>query len=158
MGNLDTALSENLRILAQVLNEICQRNSRLQACPVPLSRNQMYILQVLAGAGELQIGQIARTLGVSNPAASKNVDRLQELGFVERRSHPQDRRSHEVVLKEAGRQVAAAYGLILDQKQRTLMGNFTEDEKTALLDLIRRVIRHVLADETGSDTLTRQGA
>lgn len=156
MANLDTALSENLRILAQVLHEICQRNSRQEACSLPLSRNQLYILRMLASAGEQQIGEIARTLDISNAAASKNIDRLQEWGFVERRFHPQDRRSHEVSLLDAGRQVAAAYDLVLDKKQRALMGNFTVQEKTILLDLVRRIIRYTLADERNTDQICRQ--
>lgn len=156
MEHLDRALSENLRILAQVLHEICQRNSRQEACPVPMSRNQLYILRMLASAGELPIGEIARTLDISNAAASKNIDRLQEGGFVERRSHPQDRRSHDVLLLEAGRKVAAAYDLILDKKQRALMANFTVEEKAVLLDLVRRIIRCTLADERNTDRICRQ--
>lgn len=149
-------LSENIRILAQVIHEVCQRNTRKESCSVPLTRNQIYILRMLAQAGEMPIGEIARTLEISNAAASKNIDRLQDWGFVARRTRKRDRRSFQVGLQDAGRQVVASYDEIQSRKQLALMDQFTEEEKTVLLGLVGRVIRHTLADEHNTDLICQQ--
>ena len=104
----------------------------------------------------MPIGEIARNLDISNAAASKNIDRLEEWGFVTRRAREKDRRTFQVGLQDAGRQIVATYDEIQDRKQQALMDQFTEEEKTELLGLVRRVIRHTLADEHNTDLICRQ--
>lgn len=153
MDRLDTSLSENIRILAQVIHETCQGNTRRDACPYPLTRNQLSILRMLAFTGDMQILEIARTLEISNAAVSKNIDRLEEWGLVSRGSCPQDRRCSEVKLNDQGRSVVSAYDSLLDRKQQSLMDQFTREEKFLLLDFVRRVIRFTLAAELDASTV-----
>ena len=96
MSDLNSVLQENIRIMAQVITEICQRSTRKQATEHPLSRNQYYILKILATSGEFLISELARILDISPAAASKNIDRLEQLELVVRQAHKGDRRSQEV--------------------------------------------------------------
>jgi DNA-binding MarR family transcriptional regulator len=48
------------------------------------------------------------------------VDKLEHLGFVERRPHPSDRRSKVVSLTPAGRDAAALADSILDEPPSAL--------------------------------------
>ena len=67
-----------------------------------LSMPQVSTLFRLHYRGGCGISDIAQQLGVSNPAASQMVDRLEQQGLVERVVHPADRRVRMVQLTEKG--------------------------------------------------------
>ncbi len=156
MCSLDGVLSENIRITAQVITEICQRNTRHQISDPPISRNQFYILNILAKNGEFPIGELARILDISTAAASKNIDRLVKMGFVSRRTNQSDRRSMEIELTDDGRKIVDDFEQVTRKKQRPMMENFTDQEKRTLLDYLRRIIRFTLAEEHQSDLICLQ--
>lgn len=56
-----------------------------------LAPGHVQVLMSLGG-GPLPVGRIAEEVGVSRPAASQLVDRLEEHGIVERRPDPEDGR------------------------------------------------------------------
>lgn len=56
-----------------------------------LAPGHVQVLMAL-GRGPLPVGRIAEEVGVSRPAASQLVDRLEEHGIAERRPDPEDRR------------------------------------------------------------------
>ena len=58
-----------------------------------LFAGQEQVLQALDGQGALTIGELASNLRVRGPTVSKAVTRLAALGFVERESNGEDRRS-----------------------------------------------------------------
>ncbi|MEW6638717.1 MAG: MarR family winged helix-turn-helix transcriptional regulator [Actinomycetota bacterium] len=62
---------------------------------VQVSPGHIQVLIALA-RGPRSVGQIADSLGVSRPAATQLVDRLEEHGMVHRRPDPADRRVHLV--------------------------------------------------------------
>ena len=55
----------------------------------------------------MTLAQLADAHGVDRPYATIIVDKLEQLGFVERQPHPSDRRSKLVSLTPAGRDAAA---------------------------------------------------
>lgn len=57
-----------------------------------LSMAQMKMLRMLSCWGPATIGQLAETLGISQPTASQLVDRLVQAGLAERAEDPEDRR------------------------------------------------------------------
>ena len=156
MSELDAVLQENIRIMAQVITEICQRSTRKQATDHPLSRNQYYILKILATSGEFLISELARILDISPAAASKNIDRLEQLELVVRQAHQGDRRSQEVKLLDEGHRIIAEFDRITMQKQIPLMAQFSEAEKTLLLDFLRRVVKYTIAEENNTDLICLQ--
>lgn len=156
MSDINIILSENIRITAQVVTEICQRSTRLAISDPPLSRNQYYILKILATSGEFLIGELARILNISTSAASKNVDRLEQLDMVARQSRPGDRRSFEVKLLAAGQHVVDEFERVTFEKQKPLMAQFTDEEKHALLAMLQQVIRYTLAEESNTELICLQ--
>ena len=144
MSEIDRVLSENIRIMSQVITELCQRATRKQVCEYPLSRNQYYILRILKTSGAHLISDFARILDISPAAASKNIDRLVTIGFVNRRTRPEDRRGQEVHLLPAGRHIVEEFDRITAEKQADLMAELTEPEKLQLLDLMQRVVKHTM--------------
>lgn len=156
MSELNSVLQENIRIMAQVITEICQRNTRKQVSNHTLSRNQCYILKVLHTSGEFLISDLARILDISSAATSKNIDRLEQLGYVVRQAHPGDRRSLEVKLLKKGHLVVTEINDLTTQKLKPLMGQFSQDEKVQLLDFLRRIVKYTLADENNTELICLQ--
>jgi DNA-binding MarR family transcriptional regulator len=150
---LDEVLGENLTILAQLTCEVFQRRTLAQASPVPLSRNQFAILKILGSAATYRVGELARLLDISGAATSKNVDRLQNLGFVERLAKPEDRRGLEVVLLPAGRAVVEESARIAAARHAAQFGQFELEDKERLLTSLRRIIRGILAQESSPDRI-----
>ena len=68
----------------------------------------------------MTLAQLAEAHGVDRPYATIIVDKLEELGFVERRPHPSDRRSKIVSLTPAGRDAAALASSMLAEPPAAL--------------------------------------
>lgn len=156
MEHLDQSVADAIRILAQSIQDISLRSSIAQACPTRLTRNQFLILNLLNANGAFPIGEIAGILDISSPAASKNVDRLEELELVRRHRRPADRRVHDVELLPAGTAIVERFVAIAAGKHEKLLGEFTHDEKTQLLDLLRRVVLLTLAGEERTEAICLQ--
>jgi DNA-binding MarR family transcriptional regulator len=62
----------------------------------------------------MAMGELATNLGIDAPYATLVVDELERLGFVERRSHPTDRRVKLVV--------ATHQGIVEAQRAEEIMG------------------------------------
>src|ERR1700689_2496684 len=63
----------------------------------------------------MTLAHLAEAHGVDRPYATIIVDKLEHLGFVERRPHPSDRRSKVVSLTPAGRDAGALADSNLDE-------------------------------------------
>ena len=62
-----------------------------EVSPHPLTRAQFCFLKLIALNPDLQVGEVARFLGVSSAAGSKNVDKLERYGLVNRGGSPGER-------------------------------------------------------------------
>ncbi len=72
------------------------------------SRGDYEILAALhRAAGPCRPSELARIVGVTRAAITQRVEVLADAGLVERRSHPADRRSINVVITPAGRAVVS---------------------------------------------------
>ncbi len=156
MEHLDQSVADAIRILAQSIQDISLRSSIEQACPTRLTRNQFLILNLLSANGAFPIGEIAGILDISSPAASKNVDRLEELELVRRQRRAADRRVHDVELLPAGAAIVERFVTIAAGKHEKLLGEFSRDEKKQLLDLLRRVVLLTLAGEERTEAICLQ--
>lgn len=58
-----------------------------------LTPSQRSVLSTLSRHGPVPMSRLAQLESISRPAATRITDRLEEKGLVERRPHPDDRRS-----------------------------------------------------------------
>lgn len=156
MPILDRTAANAVRVLAQTFQEICLPRVLEKACAEALSRNQIMVLNLLGKRSSFTVSGIARLLAISPPAATKIVDRLEDLGLAERRSRPGDRRVAEVVLRDEGRALLGRIGAGMEERQIRVLSHFTDEEKTELLELVRKYVQVTLADETDTEVLCLQ--
>jgi DNA-binding MarR family transcriptional regulator len=67
-----------------------------------LSFSQISVLMRLKHGGNIGVSEIGDQLGVTSAAASQAVDRLVQLGLIERTEDPEDRRAKRLALTPKG--------------------------------------------------------
>lgn len=122
-----------------------------------LFAGQEQVLQALAAAGLMTMGELATILRVRPPTASKTVSRLAAVQLVERHAEPDDGRVVRVKLTEEGQRKAAAIALLWDEVEKELLTGFDGRERKRLRKLLRKAAKN-LADASGADSEGLDGA
>jgi DNA-binding MarR family transcriptional regulator len=99
---------------------------------VGLSFTQMKALFLLQERDELTVKDIAARLSMSLPAMSRSVDGLVQRGFVTRREHESDRRSKQIALLPAGRDVLDRITAAREHALVEFAAELSDAERTAL--------------------------
>jgi DNA-binding MarR family transcriptional regulator len=116
------------RQLDEIAEALPQRVSTLlrlflSRANVPVSRTEAAVLQTLEGGPE-RIGELARQEGVTQPAITLLVNRLERRGWVTREADPGDGRVVLVAMTPAGSDVFAGvrsqYRALLHEEMATL--------------------------------------
>jgi DNA-binding MarR family transcriptional regulator len=85
-------------------------------------------------------GQLSADLRISSGAMTNRLDRLEEAGLIRRLPDPDDRRSLQVELTDAGWRAWQDSVGAQAQKESLVAAALDEDEKAALNDLLRRLM------------------
>ena len=115
-----------------------------------LFAGQEQVLQALANAGPMTMGELAAILRVRPPTASKTVSRLSALKLVERHTEPGDARVVRVKLTREGKRKAAAIEALWDEVEAELLAGFDNKDRKRLRKLLRKAAKN-LAGITGAD-------
>ena len=99
---------------------------------VGLSFTQMKALFLLQEYQELTVKDISARLSMSFPAMSRSVDGLVQRGFVTRREHETDRRSKQIALLPAGRDVLSRVTAAREAALVAFAAQLSDAERTAL--------------------------
>ena len=113
-----------------------------------LTPPQFYVLKTLSEhGGHCAIGQIARLHGLTNATMTGLVKRLEafEPPLVERKTSHEDRRSVNVVLTEAGLERFFAVQTNLMEQLRVVLSLIPSEERSAILDDLRRYVTLITA-------------
>lgn len=85
---------------------------------------------------------------LTHPTVSGLLSRLEQKGFIELRTDPEDRRIRRIYVLEKGRQChEVMHNTILRNEQRMVEG-FTQEEQEVFSDLLQRAIRNMGGDPT----------
>lgn len=117
-----------------------EANVKTLAARSGLTASQLLALQSLATSGEMLVGDLARMLDLRHATISILLDKLQDLGLVERRRHEHDRRKVWVRITPAGiERLRGAPGL-LQNRFRQRFSALPEWEQSMLLAGLQRVV------------------
>ncbi len=115
---------------------------RLRAIGVSIP--QCDVLTTLTEQEGVSQQELAKRLYVTKGNISGLIDRLEEAGFVERRSTASDRRQHAIYLTRAGRQMAEKAIVVQHRWIATTLGRMAEADLEALetqLIALRDIVR-----------------
>jgi DNA-binding MarR family transcriptional regulator len=96
-------LIDVIREWSEVFMQRSMRDFRRFMSTTGLSFSQISILMRLVHRGNTSVSEVGEQLGVTNAAASQAVDRLVQLGLIERTEDPEDRRAKQLALTLKGR-------------------------------------------------------
>jgi DNA-binding MarR family transcriptional regulator len=107
--------------------------------PLGLEQRQAGMLVRLAaneGRSQQAIGQL---MGVNATRMVFLVDELEQLGLVERRRNPADRRSHALYLTDQGRATLDQVRVVVAEHEEQMSTGLTGAERGQLISLLRRL-------------------
>ena len=127
-------------------------NRSLQSHNLTLS--QFHMLMALASSKEKthSLKELEAHFHVAQSTMAGLVARLEHKGMLETLSDPEDRRIKRVQLTKAGLETSQACRADIRQTEETLVAGLNEEEKTLLMDMLRRVYAS-LNDAEGKDDL-----
>ncbi|OUE23650.1 MarR family transcriptional regulator [Clavibacter michiganensis] len=148
------------RILRDVLGLAAGFERRLGGV-LEVNPTDMKAMEHLIQEGSLSPTELAGRLGVSTAAATLVVDRLVEVGHVDRRPHPHDRRRVVVVPRPAsvGRAMAELMPMIGGVARAA--DALTDEERAAVMRFlgeVREVYREAAAGPVGAGTAAEAAA
>jgi DNA-binding MarR family transcriptional regulator len=132
-------------VLRSLLREFLEEDFLHRVRPHRLTRSQFCFLKLIAAKSDLQVGQLARALGVSPAAASKSLDRLEKLGLVYRDSSDQDRRVILLKATTAGKKLVGEYEALKAAHLMPVIESLGREKTEQLCELLEEVCGAVLA-------------
>lgn len=97
-------------------------------------------MEHLIRSGPLGPGELARRLGVTPPAVTAVVDRLEELGHVTREPNPADRRAVVVTPNPASAQKAMSILMPMISDIDATLDGFDVDQQATIAEYLDRVV------------------
>ena len=127
-------------------------NRSLQSHNLTLS--QFHMLMALASSKEKthSLKELEAHFHVAQSTMAGLVARVERKGMLETLSDPEDRRIKRVQLTQVGLKTSQACRADIRQTEETLVAGLNEEEKTLLMDMLRRVYAS-LNDAEGKDDL-----
>jgi MarR family transcriptional regulator, transcriptional regulator for hemolysin len=104
-----------------------------------LTRSQCRIIGCLAGNEGINQAGLAELLEIKPMTLVRQIDRMEEDGWVERRPDPGDRRARQLQLTDKTRPVIARIQELSGEVRREAFAGLSEAEERTLLGLLRRV-------------------
>lgn len=136
-------------IFSAVVQEILELKLLREISPDSLSLSQFHLLKLISMNGQHKVGQVADFLGVSAPAASKNIDKLERLGLASREPSKGDRRAILLASSPKGRVLVERYEHLKRDRLQPVLQQFSTEELRQLTHLLERfALTLIEAEET----------
>ena len=140
-------------IFAAAVQEILELKLLKEVSADPLTLSQFHLLKLISLNGRHQVGEVADFLGVSAPAASKNIDKLERLGLLARAQSQGDRRATLLSSSRKGRQLVERYEARKAQRLTPVLESFTTKDLRQLSRLLERFSLALIDSEETEDGL-----
>jgi DNA-binding MarR family transcriptional regulator len=125
-------------IFASAVREVLELSPLRASSPLPLTLPQFHLLKLMAIDGRHQPGKAADILGVSRPAATRSIDKLERLGLVVRGPAKGDRRATLLSLSPKGRRLVRRYEELKAARLTPALASFRPKEVEQLARLLER--------------------
>jgi DNA-binding MarR family transcriptional regulator len=138
-------------IFASAVREVLEQRLVDEASSVPLSLSQFHLLRLMHLNGRHKVGEVAEFLGVSPPAATKNIDKLEALGLLVRTPFLGDRRARLLSVSPKGRRLVRRYEELREERLAPVLAKFQPEELERFASLLERFSLSLLETELAAD-------
>ena len=149
--NLDRSLGFLLNDVSRQLRNRLDRKARA----LGLTRAQWRVMMFLRRHEGARQSELAALLEVENVTLGRHIDRLEESGWVERRSDPSDRRAWLLYLADKSMPILDKLAVVLIETRETALTGFSAQERDDLIETLLRIKRN-LADADETDTIAAE--
>jgi DNA-binding MarR family transcriptional regulator len=140
----DLGLSEKLLGKAPFLLSKAAQKSREafeeSLGPLGLTPKHYGVLTALEEKDSISQHEIGRSICIDRTTMVQILDDLERLGYVERKEHPTDRRSHAVYLNAKGKEALHKAHHLGALVEKHILESLSAKEQKALLQLLRRLV------------------
>lgn len=131
-------------VLRSLLREFLEEDFLKRVCQHHLTRSQFCFLKLITANADLQVGELARCLGVSPAASSKNLDKLEHLGLVYRETSGEDRRAILLKASPEGEELVRAYERLKAAQLEPVIESLGTEKTERLCELLEEVCGAIL--------------
>ncbi|HEX7349030.1 MAG TPA: MarR family transcriptional regulator [Rhodanobacteraceae bacterium] len=135
------------RLIGQIRGEIVLGiEQALGEAGVDLNFSQFLALKRLGEDGPMAPGELSRILNYNPGALTRLLDKLEQLGYLQRVPDPTDRRALRLELTPAGRRIHARMIACGNAAAERAFADMTRTEQRQLHGLLLRVLDHLHAE------------
>ncbi len=154
-----TQLLRYIHIFSSSVREILELRLLEEVASVPLTLSQFHFLKAIAANGGHPVGEVAGLLGLSPPAATKSLNKLEGLGLVVRSPSKGDRRATLLSPSPKGRRLVRKYEGLQCSLLHRVLEPFSSEELDRMTRLLERFSISLLGTEQpGNGSCLRCGA
>ena len=138
---------QHLGFLLDDVARLYARRFEEHARGLSLTLHQCKALAVLANCEGINQRRLSETSDIVSTNLVRILDRLEAVGWAERRSDPHDRRAHSLAITESAKPVVQSILQIIRKTNTEVLRGLTSDEVHLLMNLLARVHANLLALE-----------
>jgi DNA-binding MarR family transcriptional regulator len=106
-----------------------------------ITLQQMHTIEVLGGCGPLRMKELAEKMSITTGTLTVNVDKLENLGYVERKPNENDRRSYYVTLTEKGTEAFRKHHELHLALTSEILSELSAEEGRQLEGIMEKVLK-----------------
>ena len=115
------------------------QSAKQRLAPFGVTPVQYAVLKVLWEQDDQSGAELGERLVLDSATMTGLLDRLEQAGLIERRSHATDRRVNKVVLTARGRDLQTPLDREMDQMNQDFLGEFPPEVAKLLRDLLTTI-------------------
>ncbi|MGD2109121.1 MAG: MarR family winged helix-turn-helix transcriptional regulator [Phycisphaerae bacterium] len=159
VGDPRVQLLRHLHIFSSIVREILEVGPLRDASGISLTPSQFQFLKAITLNGGHQVGEVAGLLGLSPPAATKSINKLEALGLIVRSPSKGDRRATLLSPSPKGRRLVRVYEGRKVDRLAPVFEAFSPAELDRMTRLMERFSLSLLEPvERGNESCLRCGA
>jgi len=150
-------LERALTRIAHLLTRARRHDRTVAAAGVNLDRANVPLLRMLADAAEpMRMGELAACLDVEAPHVTRQIQRLERAGYVDRVTDPEDRRAQRVRITDEGRATVDAIRAVSRRHMRDALAEWSTEDLRQLAALNHRMVDAFLDNAERTDAFGRR--
>jgi DNA-binding MarR family transcriptional regulator len=138
-------LHEVMLDFSSMMNRPTRDAALIDAAGVDIDRALFPLLVYIDRKGPLGVGELADLVGRDYSTVSRQVAKLDQLGYVKRRPSKADSRVNEALITDRGRAVTDALDKTRQQLAERLLDGWTKKDLAELTRLMRRFVDDLTA-------------
>lgn len=108
--------------------------------PLKLSLHQFAILMTLLEQDGMHQAEIGRKIAMPRYATTRNLDKLENYGYIQRKRHEISNRSHHIYLTSKGKSIGPDLFSLVNKTNNEILAALSDKEKKRIVALLKKLL------------------